>query len=371
VVIRCLQRMDVATKARAEGAALLAKSVSCLCCLHLTRRGTNEGAGFAVTAFGISQLVYALTFTTIMYRKAMSSEGGIRWPRRVRPTTNAKNPYREEDSKATTNPIAFASSNLDLRSLRLALAFTLQGLLKHALTEADRIVLSALAGSYDQGVYALASSYGGLAARMILQTVEENARLLFSRQGALAAAARERRRRRRNAESNIEEKEKVEGSKTKERDDPLAELERTHLTLLRLVLYVGLLFASFGTNYAPVLLRALAGERWGANAEASAALSAFCVYTAFLALNGIAEAFVYGVARSGADVGGIGAAHAVAGGVFAAVAPGLVNEYGAAGLVAANCVSMALRAAYSLWYARGYFARGGRSRSVPSMLSRL
>lgn len=38
-----------------------------------------------------------------------------------------------------------------------------------------------------------------------------------------------------------------------------------------------------------------------------------CVLTAFLALNGITEAFVYGVARSGNDVGKIGIAHAVVG----------------------------------------------------------
>jgi hypothetical protein len=85
-----------------------------------------------------------------------------------------------------------------------------------------------------------------------------------------------------------------------------------------------------------------------------------CVLTAFLALNGITEAFVYGIARSGRDVGKIGVAHAVVGGMFAVIAPSLVKSHGAVGLVAANCISMTIRSLYSLHCARGYFKKVGR-----------
>ncbi len=95
------------------------------------------------------------------------------------------------------------------------------------------------------------------------------------------------------------------------------------------------------------------------------------MYTAFLALNGITEAFVYGVARSGNDVGKIGISHAVVGGLFAIIAPGLVTKHGSVGLIAANCVSMALRSAYSLQYARSYFAKAGEKRSMADILSRI
>ena len=88
-------------------------------------------------------------------------------------------------------------------------------------------------------------------------------------------------------------------------------------------------------------------------------------------MNGVTEAFVYGVARSGKDVGKIGIAHAVVGGIFALVAPTLVKKYGAVGLVTANCLSMALRAAYSIHYAARYFAKTGRRSSFISVLSRM
>ena len=96
-----------------------------------------------------------------------------------------------------------------------------------------------------------------------------------------------------------------------------------------------------------------------------------CVYTAFLALNGTTEAFVYGIARSGNDVGKIGIAHAVIGGIFALVAPTLVKREGAVGLVAANCIAMALRSLYSLHYAHGYFRKAGCKISIMNMVSRI
>ena len=176
LVIRCLQQMDVTTKAKAEGVALVAKSLSCIGCLFFSScgwyvkiviimmggsSGTSGGsstANFAVTAFGISQLVYASVFTSIMYRKARSSMGGIRWPKNIK--ASMSNPYREKDSR---HPSQYPTrhQNFHWRTLHLVLIFTLQGLFKHALTEADKFVLSGSAGSYDQGVYALAASYGG------------------------------------------------------------------------------------------------------------------------------------------------------------------------------------------------------------------
>jgi len=263
IVIQCLQLMDVTTKAKAEGVALVMKSISCFTCLYLMRckwfgdvimkmYSSEEGkyqmisddANFAVTAFGLSQLVYALVFTSIMYRHALTKKnGGIQWPKFI--------------NKASM-------SNFHMHTLYLVCIFTLQGLFKHALTEGDKIVLSALSEAYDQGVYALASSYGGLAARLLLQPMEENARLLFSRQGALISQYRSK------DADNDQDKEKDELASF----NLLKELEDTYYFLIKLVLYIGLLFGTVATNYTSILLRLLAGSRWGTNIEACDALSA-------------------------------------------------------------------------------------------------
>ena len=338
LVIKCLQQMDVTTKAKAEGVALVSKSISCFVCLSIL------SSNWAVSAFGISQLMYGLTFTMMMYRFGRSASGGIQWPKRL-VSTAPNNPYRTNDKSDDKKYYSKNTHNFDYQQLKLVLIFTLQGLFKHALTEADKIVLSALAESYDQGIYAIAASYGGLAARLLLQPIEENARLLFSRQGAIIER----------------DKHTATATASEATSKQMNELQQSYSFLLRTVCLIGLLFSTIAVNYTSILLRILAGYRWGSNSEAIAALSAFCVYTAFLSLNGITEAFVYAVARSGRDIGRLSIVHALVGGVFALLAPGLVTNHAAVGLISANCISMALRSLYSLYVAWGYFADGQRN----------
>jgi hypothetical protein len=109
-------------------------------------------------------------------------------------------------------------------------------------------------------------------------------------------------------------------------------------------------------NYTGILLSIMAGRTWGDNVEASRVLSAFCVYTAFMAWNGMAEAFVYSIASSGSDMGRLGAAHVIIGLLFAKLASVGVTKYGTVGLVAANCVAMSCRAIYSVIFAARYFS---------------
>ncbi|KDQ24089.1 hypothetical protein PLEOSDRAFT_1025211, partial [Pleurotus ostreatus PC15] len=56
-----------------------------------------------------------------------------------------------------------------------------QALLKHILTESDKLVLSYFSLSLAaQGGYAIAANYGSLVARLVLQPIEESLRLFFS-----------------------------------------------------------------------------------------------------------------------------------------------------------------------------------------------
>ena len=247
--------------------------------------------------------------------------------------------------------------------------FTAQSVFKHLLTEGDRIVLTLLGNSRDRGVYGMTSSIGGIASRMLLQPVEENARLLFGKLGGeidvpasfsssdtgttAASAADDDGTTSTAAISAATRRMHGTGSR---RDKKIETMERTYRTLIKLVLYLGLVFASLATNYTSILLRVLAGNRWGSDAAATSALSAFCVYTALLALNGTTEAFVYGVASTAKDVGVLSTVHAVVTVVaFGFVAPVLVGRYGTVGLVGANCVAMMLRSLYSIYFASAYF----------------
>lgn len=294
-VLYFLRNMDVPKRASAEGLATVAKTIATVVGLQYFQAERH------VTAFGTAQLIYAVTYATYLYYKA--------WSNLILPV-----------------------KSLDMETSFMVCVFTVQGFFKHLLTEADRIVLAAVSDNYNQGVYAMGSAYGGMAARILLQPLEENARLLWSR---LAGQG--------------------EGKN----------LEQSYTALVKLVLYIGLLFSCVAVNYTNLVLIILAGRKWGGNAEAAAVLSAFCVYTAFLALNGMTEAFVYGVMQQ-AEVGRLGLAHTIIGALFALSATSLVSSYGTVGLVAANCVAMSMRSVYSLYFAGRYF---GGLESKPSGLT--
>lgn len=141
LLIRCLQQMDVASKAKAEGAALVMKSLSCFGCLQCSRfrwyvnnlmklggvsvtEGASSKAHFSVTAFGISHLVYALVYTTTMYRCARSSIGGLRWPKNIKPQRS--NPYQENKGNRGLG-YQGKISNFHGRTLYLVFVFTIGG----------------------------------------------------------------------------------------------------------------------------------------------------------------------------------------------------------------------------------------------------
>jgi oligosaccharide translocation protein RFT1 len=245
-VLHTLREMNVSVKASAEGMASVAKALATVILLQWLQQD------WPVTAFGLAQLVYAAIYFVILWRAA--------W----------KNVNRSQ---------LFGPFNA--KTCYMVIVFTVQGFFKHLLTEGDRLVLTALSGAYDQGIYAMASAYGSLAARIVLQPMEENARLLWSR---LAGAS-------------------VESSKTAATATAtsLSYLQRSYTDLVKLFMYIGFTFSCLAVNYTGILLSVMAGRKWGDNPEAAAVLSAFCVYTAFMAWNGMTEAFVYSVASSGAQ----------------------------------------------------------------------
>lgn len=335
------QSMSVAEKATAEGIANLIKTFSTILLLRFYHNGTRP-----ISALGLAQCMYAGTYFAILY--------GILWWRQFRPKSMSQSFLPWIDTHLLLDPT----------TLQLIGVFTIQGLFKFALQEGDRIILAILSNSYDQGVYAMGSAYGGLVARLILQPIEENARILFGRM----ASALDDRGKSSSTQPDIHPK---CSSETKLRlIDP--KLELSYIVLVKGVLYIGFLFGCLATNYTAILLNLLAGSKWGNNSEAVSVLSGFCIYTAFLAWNGVTEAFVYGVASTTSDMTRLSAAHTISGIIFAISAVVAVHKFGTVGVVAANCVAMLGRALFSVHFAARYlYERSDRKESVGSVMYRL
>jgi oligosaccharide translocation protein RFT1 len=340
-VLHALRQLDTATPAAAESAGTLVQTVATLVLLLLLPQSQGEMLS-PICALGTAHVLSALTYTCFLYVQVGRDLVGPRWHALHGPT------------------------------LSWTVVCTLQGLFKHVLTEGDRLVLATVASAHDQGVYALGSAYGGLAARLLLAPLEENARLLWSR---LADDGDDDDDTGESPDMTVPSSTKRTATSSSSANQTSRQaLEDSYTVLVKVVLYIGLVFSCLAVHYTGLLLQILAGRQWGA--EAADVLAAFCVYTAFLAMNGMTEAFCYAVAAQGTDMGRMALVHTLVGLVFAATAIRAVPRYGSVGLVAANCLAMALRMIYSVGYAVSYFnvsttQEGAARPSVRPVLQRL
>jgi oligosaccharide translocation protein RFT1 len=131
------------------------------------------------------------------------------------------------------------------------------------------ILISYLASLPAQGVYALASNYGGLVARMVFQPVEESSRNYF---GKLLYS----------------------NSGKRSKGTIFSASEDLH-KLLRIYALVSISAMTVGPTMAPLLLKIIIGRRW-ASSGAGDVLAKYCYYIPLLAYNGVMEAFVSVVA---------------------------------------------------------------------------
>lgn len=318
-------RLQFGVRARAESVATVAKCLSTLgSAVWASRRGVQLG----VLPFALGQTAYGLGLLTV-YVWHGTRQGVSLLPRRLA----GKEYFLSWFYRPTVN---------------LASSMMMQSFVKHLLTQGDTFLVSILSTPTAQGVYALANNYGGLAARLVFQPVEESSRNYFSRllstaNGASAASQPPRPAALQQAAAN------------------LTALYRTY-TLLSLPLL------ALGPVAAPLVLSIVAGPQWAASG-AGDALAAYVYYIPTLALNGITEAFVASVATE-AQVHvqsvwmmGFSAVFAASGYVFLRVL-----DWGAVGLVVANVINMAGRVLWGLWFIRKYFSARGVQWEIASVL---
>ena len=116
-------------------------------------------------------------------------------------------------------------------------------------------------------------------------------------------------------------------------------------------------FSATGVPPSQVLVKVLLGRRWsGSSYQVGEVLSAYCIYLLVMAVNGVAEAFVFAVARKD-KLPWINASLVLCTVLFAVIGPALIASHGAVGLVAANAITMSLRACGSIVFTVHYFAK--------------
>ncbi|KAF7858655.1 hypothetical protein EAF04_009254 [Stromatinia cepivora] len=283
-----------------------------------------------VVPFAIGQGVYAISILLVYFLGVwnIASRGGFSL--RVKPIYSKKKEYI----------YSYFSKPL----LSLGGSLMIQSMVKHVLTQGDTFLIASMATQTAQGIYALASNYGGLVARLVLQPIEEMSRNYF---GKLLSV--------------------VDGKPTKEATKKASiDLQR----LLRIYLILSVAVVAVGPIVAPLLLNFIAGPRWQSSGAGNV-LAVYCYYIPLLALNGVCEAFVAVVATEAEvyrqslwmaafSAGFGGAAYLFLG----------VLGLGAEGLVLANMANMLLRITWCGHFILAYCGSHGAKFKVMGLLPR-
>ncbi|KAJ9654188.1 Oligosaccharide translocation protein rft1 [Neophaeococcomyces mojaviensis] len=318
-------------RARAETSAAIARCIAaCLAAFYMHR----TGMAMSVLPFAFGQLCYALSLLFVYFwtaSKTATSEGFSIVP--------AKVPSSEMLMSMFSKPL-----------LALAAAFYGQSIFKWLLTQGDTLVLSLFADLQSQGIFALASNYGGLASRLLFQPVEESSRNIF---GALLS------------ESPSTQKPPKATNTTQPTRGSQAQLKRQHsLTYLSTTLHAYLLLVAIPCttllpHIFPLVIQTLlgSGSQWSSS-QTYSLLYAYSYYIPCLAVNGILDAFVTSVATE-AELGVqsfimLAVTIIYLGAAYIGIT---VLQLGAVGLVYSNCLNMVLRIAFSLWFMRKWTQR--------------
>lgn len=201
------------------------------------------------------------------------------------------------------------------------------------------MMLAAMSSLEDQGIYSLASNYGGLIARIFFQPIEESSRNLFSTL--------------------------LTSDETSKQNMDYVSIAKAHLIdILQVYGILSLIIIPLGPLMVPLTLHILGGRQWS-SPKVDSLLSLYCYYIPFLAFNGITEAFVSCTAnpselrRQTGWMGAFSVCFALAAYVFLKL-----GHLGAHGLVWANIVNMAIRILWSYFSIKSFFRRHGNDLSV-------
>ncbi|KAJ6488475.1 Rft protein-domain-containing protein [Mycena vitilis] len=294
---RAMAEMKTHIRVRAEGLGISAKTlVTFLVLLYDSKAGLD--GDLALMAFALGQLSYSLCLLAI---------------------------YLSHYGPSALFPSA-TNGTVDDGISRLSLTMTFQSLIKHLLTEGDKLVLGAFSPLRDQGGYAIAVNYGSLIARIIFQPIEETSRISFSKMLAPPAGR-----------------------------EALETASQALITLLSIQTSLSLILLVFGTSYLPIVLPVLLPRQY-LSTSAPHVLNAWVWYIPVLALNGGLEAFISSVSTP-RDLNKQSWWMAAFSVVYISAAIQLYSwQFGDTSLVFANIINLTARIAYAVYFVSAFFS---------------
>lgn len=312
--------LQIQPKLRAETIAIFARSFTTFVCIVYFQ--------FGLMSFGIAQVAYGFIYliATIENIRRTPIHGCILKFADFLP--KIRSGFFINDENVDNNDYSIVNSEM----VTFAWTSTLSSLVKHVLTEADRITLSLTASSYDQGLFALANNYGSFITRLLFLPMEDSSRMVFSKMAAEI---------------------KQNGDLSDDGTTTLQDMADLFVFLFHSISTFILIFPTFGPNYVNLFVHLVFRSKWKSN-ESVMTLGCYCFYLYSLGLNGISEAFVHATAPakkfSRLNIGLL-----ISTIVYIAIAIPLIKQFGTPGIIIAGTASMLVRTMSSLLYIKSCF----------------
>lgn len=245
---------NVKPKMMAESTALLAKSLVSFLFISYFKYG--------VWSYALGQLAYSITYTlTFLFYHSFV----IFWPKFY---------------KNSTDKNELLNKNL----IYSVYTISRNNLLKHFLTESDKIALSFLPLTDSlRGAYALSSAYGAIVVRLALRPLEESIRTSFALTSASLRSEFDKETNK-NKTSNLNES--ILNSNS------YKEIERLLFKSLNLILFFTLFITVYGPVFVCFLNEIFLRSQWRTR-EVKDTLEFFFFYIPCLGINGITEGFLH------------------------------------------------------------------------------
>jgi oligosaccharide translocation protein RFT1 len=325
---------NIKPRITAETSAVMAKSCVTVLCVAYFQLG--------VKGFGLAQIAYSVVYAVVLVVHLVRAPHPVSGDRM---SVSSLTPRLLKVDQGETKSTGILAGWFGGSMLSVALTLTGSSLLKHVLTEADKITLTLSASHYNQGIYAVTNNYGSLVARIVFLPLEDSSRLAFAN---LSSEYKKQ------ATLALQDKSYKEKNNHEEERTSFLALKETYVRLLRLVGFIGLFFAVFGIPYVPVAVQYILGRQWR-GPETVDALSMYCLYLLVMGVNGISESFVQSAAPSSAFTAlNLGLLMSSVG--FVATAVPAVGRLGTSGIILANVISMAIRIGNNTHYTMRMFA---------------
>eukprot|EP00750_Incisomonas_marina_P012751 INCI17150.1.p1 GENE.INCI17150.1~~INCI17150.1.p1 ORF type:complete len:615 (+),score=86.14 INCI17150.1:267-2111(+) len=317
----------------------------------LVRAGVTVGLavlqpGLGIVAFGLGQLAFSATLC-VAYFSYFVFRRGI-------PIADLFPSYPKLSGPSATpgdHPKANNPSLLPPGSVPLALSLFKQSALKQFLTEGERFLMTIVANiNFEaQGVYDVVCNLGALAARFVFKPVEESYYVFFAK-----IISRDDHETTEQGDDNADD---IHHHRHRTTFDDLLLAASTLSTLLWFVSFIGVTVLTYGQAYSRTLLHLYGGQNLSTGPGATL-LRTYCVYVLALAVNGIAECFVFATAPTAylsffnRVMVGLSVAFLAACWCFT-----VFLDLGAVGFILANCVNMGLRILHHIYYISGFFSK--------------